>query len=157
MLDRNPQKAKKGPQQIEMGYKKKASIVPISGQTRWPDLLSSEWMRQQLLQGCLRLQPPEESLAHRVLILLWLRGQRVLSGAICSWLQNCEKAKYHRAGSTRHNFCLLITKCAWWAFRALITSGRFTCASSLVHAWCHPWTWIKNLYSMHPMRWLKDF
>lgn len=29
MLDRNPQKAKKGPQQIEMGYKKKASIVPF--------------------------------------------------------------------------------------------------------------------------------
>lgn len=153
MLDRKLQKV----EQIEM--EEKNSTVPF--QYKQDGLTCSvlkEWNKSDF-KTVLDLEPPEESAAHRILILLWLRGRRALSGAVCSGLQNCDKAKYQREGSARWGFCPFITKRAWWAFKTMIHWWGLhkplleACLTSPESS--EPQQ--KSLKKKYPARWFTDF
>ena len=92
---------------------KKASTVPFRYKQ---DGLACSVLKEWNKSDFKTVLDLEESVAHRIL----QRGQRALFGAVCSGLQNGDKAKYHREGSTRWVFCPFVTKHAWWAFRAMI-------------------------------------
>lgn len=99
--------------------RKKPQYCAISVQTRWPNLLSSEGMKQEWLSDCPRLRAsrgicsPQDfnpPLAQRPEGTFWCR-------------LFCDKAKYQREGSTRQGFCSFITERAWWAFKTMIHWG----------------------------------
>lgn len=82
-------------------------------QSRHPDLLSFKGRNKSDFKT---LNPPVESVAHRILILLWPRGWSALSSTVCSGFSNCDKVKHPETalsdGAFPHHY-------AWWGFRAM--------------------------------------